>query len=398
MNYLQKKKQALMSIVNSIKGFLRSVNGTPPITLENCVDDKSLINYQIFGNSVQDGEPSPDAPVEVVSVGEYDTEIEKYKIPVIARGKNLLNEELFLDESNWIFSASGDTSRFNFSQIGLEEGKRYTLLYNLIGDVFSGNAGISVYNSSGYVGGFKKDSVSGAFSFIATDSRLNLYVPGANGAKSNYHTISERYQIMIVEGSYTLNTIGEYEPYVEPITTNIYLDEPLRKLGNYADYIDFTEGKLYRHSAMKYITKDLRWTKNTSPTTTGMYGNYISIDMEKGTRLPGYCNVLPANKQGWNTWTYPQVHFGQANSAVYILTETQMATNEDIYNYLSNNGEVEPYIIYIKGNNDAIIEPTETAIDLSNLPTFKGTTTYTINTNIQPSNMAAEYYSTVKGD
>ena len=70
MNYLLKKKQAFMTIVNSIKGFLRSVSGIPPITLEKCVDNESLVNYQIFGNSIQDGEPSPAAPVVVESVGE----------------------------------------------------------------------------------------------------------------------------------------------------------------------------------------------------------------------------------------------------------------------------------------------------------------------------------------
>ena len=45
-------------------------------------------------------------------------------------------------------------------------------------------------------------------------------------------------------------TIGEpdteYEPYVEPVTKNIYLDEPLRQLGDYADYIDFANGKIVR--------------------------------------------------------------------------------------------------------------------------------------------------------
>ena len=42
---------------------------------------------------------------------------------------------------------------------------------------------------------------------------------------------------MIEEGT----TLSNYESYVEPKTTNIYLDEPLRKVGDYADYIDFNE-------------------------------------------------------------------------------------------------------------------------------------------------------------
>jgi hypothetical protein len=40
--------------------------------------------------------------------------------------------------------------------------------------------------------------------------------------------------------------IDEGDKYLMPITTNIYLDEPLRKVGNYADYIDFKTKKVVR--------------------------------------------------------------------------------------------------------------------------------------------------------
>ena len=70
MNYLQLKKRAFMSIVNSVKGFVRTVSGKPPLTLPDCVDEDSLINYKIDGNSVQNGTPTPEAPIEVENVGE----------------------------------------------------------------------------------------------------------------------------------------------------------------------------------------------------------------------------------------------------------------------------------------------------------------------------------------
>ena len=394
MNYLQKKKQAFMSIVNSIKGFVRNINGTPPITLEDCVDDHSLINYQIFGNSVQDGEPSPDAPVVVESVGEKTINLVNYKDFVKSGKTRKILYGIQFEITN---------SRIDIPiPITLKANTSYVLSADCTKD--------------GFVGGLLVNN--GTANDWCTKTRKNLYISNTTDTDINTHLRvvdttgtqgSVVKNIMLIEGA----TAKEFVPYGyeipvtassetgESITTNIYLDEPLRKLGNYADYIDFRESKIYRYSAVKYITKNWSWTKNTSPTTNGMYGNYVSLDMERGTRLPGYCNVLPANKQGWNAWTYPQVHFGQANRAPYILTETQMATNEDLYNYLSNNGEVEPYIIYIKGDNDGIITPTEEELQLPSipgLPTFKGNTTYKINTNTQPSNMAAEYYSTVKGD
>lgn len=91
MNYLQKKKLAFMSIVNQVKGFVRTVIGALPLTLEGCVDENSIIDYKIYGQSVQNGTPSPDNYVEVESVGDYDEETGKYKIPVYANGQLVTN-------------------------------------------------------------------------------------------------------------------------------------------------------------------------------------------------------------------------------------------------------------------------------------------------------------------
>ena len=70
MSYFDLKKRALMRIINSVKGFIRTVTGTNSVTLDNCVDDDSLINLKLYGNSVQDGTPAPDNPIEIQSVGE----------------------------------------------------------------------------------------------------------------------------------------------------------------------------------------------------------------------------------------------------------------------------------------------------------------------------------------
>ncbi len=100
MIYLEKKKLAFMSIVNRIKGFVQSVSGTPPLTLYDCADNDSIINYTIEGNCVQDGEPSTDNPVEIQSVGDLviddtDEHYGKYKVPVVT-GDSVIN--IYLDE------------------------------------------------------------------------------------------------------------------------------------------------------------------------------------------------------------------------------------------------------------------------------------------------------------
>jgi hypothetical protein len=339
--------------------------------------------------------------------GEIATEYEPYgyKIPVTASGRNLFDESLLLENTSRVTKVddgykvsaypaiwgSTDALVTHLKKV-LKPDVTYTCFRKITRDAHltASEGAIRIRSASGNIASI---TVEKPLTFTLTqeqiDSISSVYIYGSGNGSVVFH------QILIAEG----DTTTEYEPYVEPATTNIYLDEPLRKLGKYADYIDFTEGKSYRYSAVKYLTKDLKYSYGTTPNSGGMYQNSHSLTgtMEAGTQTPGYCNTLPTNKQYWNSWKCPQIHLGQNNAGVYIISDRQITSAEDMYNYLSNNGEVEPYIIYIQGNGDKIVEPVEEKLQLPNLPTFKGTTIYEINTTTQPSNMAVEYYSTTKG-
>lgn len=65
-----------------------------PITLTDSAENKSL-GMKLYGWSKQDGEPSPENPVEIESAGGDG------KIGVSVRGKNLFDERLLDDESNY---------------------------------------------------------------------------------------------------------------------------------------------------------------------------------------------------------------------------------------------------------------------------------------------------------
>ena len=95
MNYLQKKRLAIMQN-RQFKGYLKSVSGVLPLTVSDGIKG-NLVNYIIEGNTIQNGTPSVDNPVEIVSVGE---KTEKgYKIPVnISHGENAVTTEIYLDE------------------------------------------------------------------------------------------------------------------------------------------------------------------------------------------------------------------------------------------------------------------------------------------------------------
>ena len=89
MNFLEWNHRGVMNVINSVKGFVRMMSGIRSLTLSDCVDNDSLINLKLYGNSVQDGAPVPDNPVEIESVGELvedanDNNYGKYKITLKA--------------------------------------------------------------------------------------------------------------------------------------------------------------------------------------------------------------------------------------------------------------------------------------------------------------------------
>lgn len=90
-------KRALIAYVsNSVKAIWSVV--AHPLTIVGSKNG-NVKDYKIYGNSVQNGEPTPDNPVEVQSVGEYDEESGKYKVPIAVKGeKNTETVNIYLDE------------------------------------------------------------------------------------------------------------------------------------------------------------------------------------------------------------------------------------------------------------------------------------------------------------
>lgn len=88
-SFVEHKINTIESMLAVKKGWVRSAEGVTDVTLPRCIDDDSLINLKLYGNSVQDGTPTPDNPVEIRSVGELVTDEEdenfgKYKITIKA--------------------------------------------------------------------------------------------------------------------------------------------------------------------------------------------------------------------------------------------------------------------------------------------------------------------------
>lgn len=187
-----------MAVVNKVKGFVRNVVGVPPLTLPNAVGD-DLLDYKIYGDSKQSGTPAPEAPVEIVSVG--DNTINLCPINTIRKQST----------SRWSYQNLGKlelvpgkyTVKCHYKQYGTP-----TKVQISVRDYDELN---TAYGYSVYYGLVEDDAlVSFTLPTTAKGIQIILYI---NATADAIDADCEFTNIMLVEGTYTMDTIPEYEPY-----------------------------------------------------------------------------------------------------------------------------------------------------------------------------------------
>lgn len=495
MNLLSRRRALLMNL----KKILKKVFGIPPLVLEN-TNDENVIDYKIDGNSIQDGEPTPETPIEVESIGERtinlfekktdsistnaaykgldmrgwkqtaytlqiklkegktvpsgayfgfvyidsaaywlvdngvinskyngivsvntatingvccypdskseafwdafdiflvqgdyttdtipDFETIGYKIPVVAQGKNLFNIN---NTDGWTLNSS------SYHHYDIYVGANQTITASWDTDLTKGQG---FYLCIGNTSAEKGESANSTWLYHSTasdgtrnkavtvkaDAEGYIYI---NMAPLNYDKIQK---LQIEYG----NTVTEFEPYQEPITTNIYLDKPLSKIGDYADYIDFANRKMVRNIEQIYVSKvDAR-----SSVTTHEYCVFLS-NVNKKPYLEGssgkskgfaISNKFKQSDVVYNDlYDYPNLIQSYITNSggyrlAYTIGDTTVRTVEAAQAAIGDG--FEAYYV--------LETPTEELVELPQLPTLKGTTVYTVDTTIQPSNMEVSYYS-----
>ena len=303
-----------------------------------------------------------------------------YKIPVKVSGKNLFDGEL---EIGYIDTETGANNTYGYQEY--YRSKNYIEIDSSIKKiVFSSDANskrISLccydenYNYLGYY--YKNLEIDGNRTFYVTNVLNNTKYVRFSVMTKNNPAIIENLPIQLEKG----NILTVYEPYFEPITTNIYLNEPLRKIGDYADYIDFESGKIVRNIAYKEITSSSITAKSSS--STDDY-NYYFITFSKA-KVGGGVPIL-SNIGGGTHNAFAQRNkegiFTNSNTTFFIAF-FDIKTLADAKQFVTDNYVYANYILET---------PTEQTIELPNIPTIKGTTIIEVDTNILPSNMEIKYY------
>jgi hypothetical protein len=238
----------------------------------------------------------------------------------------------------------------------------------------------AIYIVNGYSGGYK-GADSEIITKFKTPADMTSYKYVVTRMADNMEVIFKDIVIMEDAGQ----TIDEYEPYQEPITTNIYLDEPLRKIGKYADYIDFKN---------QVVVRNIKKVELKNPTEIYTWSNKKGVYFLDVLDRNYSKNIYALSNRNYNSWSESQAYnnssgmwVGVDNKSLYwtgILDVLGLTTFAEFNSWLSNNAT---YVLY------ASTKPTTTPIELPQLPTFKGTTIYSVDTSVQPSNMEVTYYS-----
>ena len=207
-------------------------------------------------------------------------------------------------------------------------------------------------------------------------------------------------------------SVGDYDEitgkYVIPFNvngevTNIYLDKPLRKIGDVADYIDFKERKIYRYIE-EYIYDGTysfsQYATSVGKTYPCIYTSFsvISRDASKSilfshakvtnyTVLDGATyGIWPHNNQTYQGYMYwgiiPDADSTLDNkiglSKAYTAAENQAVFHPWIRNQVSNG--TPPKLYYVRKG-----EPAKEDIELPSIYSINKNDTITFDTLVQPS-------------
>lgn len=290
-----------------------------------------------------------------------------YKIPVNVRSENLFNKNDTNIINNKYLDINGSSIDNNNFLITDYIAIKGNTVYNLTPTKTFSACNCFYDENKTFISGIQISNINKTFTTPLNAKFIRLSV-----RKIDYIDM-----LMLVEGS---TVPSKYIPYYNQ-TTNIYLDEPLRKIGNDADYIDFKNGKVVR----KIYEIKLDGTRTT--------GRYIDKTLTNTTRMQyinnpkGYhndINIFCNQLQGKLVWLNDTegLYVDNANF-VFRINKTKIGeTFQSADQYFSNNPLILDY---------ALETPIEESITVPDIPLISGTNIITVDTILE-TNMTVEYY------
>ena len=366
---------------------------------------------------------------ENVSVGDLVTSGQhagEYAVPVTVEGKNLFDLNTW---ANTIRSISGDgvmsISGSTVSITSINAADCYTEPYansqtgvykmsvkpntNYTVNWYGSNYRIMIFENGifDYTYNFFSDTPQSFTTHSDTTFLTIRFGVNPTNPLGTTATISE---FIISEGSEPI----PYEPYHAPVTTPIYLPEPIKMVGEEAEYVDYKEQKQHRvrknllqntatsqtiNGVTFTVNSDGSVTCNGTATQTAVYILNNTFSLEPGTYNLTGCPAGGGyvDKYKMDVVVSP-IAYGTDKGDGSSFTLSSALTNA-LYRIIiyagqtCNNLTFYPMIRKADIEDDTYepyIENVDLDVTLPALPTIKGTNTMSIDTEVQPSRMDIE--------
>lgn len=334
-----------------------------------------LCGLTVYGRSTQDGTPTPDAPVPIVSAGDGGS------VTVKATGKNLLNipdgsgtaRGVTVTAKDGLISISGTATSSGYAKL------------DILPFIASG---VVILSSS--ITSPKVKLVSETWSVILS-----------SGAADKMSDMATKIVFIVTQGqTYNLTgvkvqlelgtTATAYSPYREQLLTlptpNGLPGIPVTSGGNYTDQngqqwvcdeVDLERGVKVQRVTTMVFSDSLGFTEES--TSNGIRFVRTSKELKKADKLTAdssaFCSALPLGTAG-STWRTPNVF--TINTRLYVRFEN-----------ITSLGELQQYLQQTPMSLTAILAtPIETPLTPDEIAAYKALTAYAPDTVVQVSDGA----------
>ena len=348
--------------------------------------DQFLLGMRIFGKTTQDGTPTPEAPVDLVSVGGEGS------LSVSVAGKNLFGGDALADRLVKICNATKNTVegtvQFAGNQVsrkmlysGFKKNTVYTIIlkgWNTFGD--GSNLWINYTDGSNAYMTFPASQTLSTIVYKTPANKTVKTISGVEYAGSTYLYYNE---CGIFEGDIAT---GDFEAYigrsVSVDTPNGLPGIPVTTGGNYVDAdgqqwvcdeIDFARGLYVQRVTKKVFVGSTNepWWIYSNTTYPGFAADIPN--MAVGNRQSGYCDKFPIDPPS-STSTEPGIWLGFGNSIIYVHNVRNLAADvAGWHTWLSKNPITVQYIL---------ATPIETPLSEEELAAYAALRTYRGNTTV----------------
>lgn len=330
-------------------------------------------SFNIYGKTTQYGTPTPDAPIDIVSLGDDGS------VCVTINGVNLFNLNsgiisgtsravTFID-NGFVLDASSPDTRICRFKCSLKKGNTYFLSYDA--KVLSGEGEVKPFipKIEQYLVANKP------FIPEADADEIGIYVNGAS-----VPTVAEVTNIQVSLG----NEKKGYAPFMEQSATiatpNGLRGIPVSSGGNYTDAdgqqwicdeIDFVRGVYVQRVGQKVFdgSRDETWNVYEYPSYEGYY--HLIEDMAVGRQQSGYCDKIPVHTHSEQSLA---IWLGVNSNIMFVHNALDLAANLDSWKaWLSENPITVQYIM---------ATPIETTLSEEELAAYAALHTYKDHTTV----------------